>query len=436
MNLKETLLSILNLGINRDTEPYPAFLIFALNCFALFGLACCIFSVIIMPSKNMQFYIVIVGVMIAFGSIIIFNAFERYGLAKFSIFGFYPLVQFINLLDLDDIDSGVILTLVPFVFVTPFVIQSKLWKLLTFIYLSFIIIFPCRHMLKELQLPMVFNVVITLGGMVMGFYLILSHFKKSAEKYQEQNVKLKFQNSRLETLIDQNKLKTELLGILSHDLKGPANSFNELSKKVAFLIKHERFEDLQKFGDYFESAGDKIFHDINRLLNWTISQKEYISVDSRNVFPFRLINSIKKKFALQNSYGIFELNNSIPQNLFIKSDAQIFEIILQNLLSNAVKNSIGNENINVHAEYTNDNFVLSINNNESIDMKLVELAKVGKYQKPKNGTGLGLGICFSLVKLLDGELVYETDENIGTTVKIILPLKKPKESENIFVHVA
>jgi len=42
---------------------------------------------------------------------------------------------------------------------------------------------------------------------------------------------------------------------------------------------------------------------------------------------------------------------------------------------------------------------------------------------PDKGTGLGLSICYRIVEHLGGEIKVSSKKGVGTTFKIILPIK-------------
>jgi len=293
---------------------------------------------------------------------------------------------------------------------------------LTFCYLIFLCFYPLKEAIYSLGIPFLFNVVVVLVVLVIGIHIILNHFRKYAKNMGDQNVKLSQQNKELQNLIEQNDHKTELLAILSHDLKGPAASFDDLSKKVAFMIKNKRFDDLQEFGDYMEVAGDKIFRNIDRLLNWAISQKKEIITQVDTISPYELVNEVSQKLELLNPNKKIHFDNHIPESILLKTDVRILEIILHNLLSNALNNSPEEESVIIRSESSETEFVTAMTNQgPAMDMNIVNLAKEGKFHKSKRGHGLGLGICFSLIKFLKGNISYESNGSLGTTVKVSIP---------------
>lgn len=269
---------------------------------------------------------------------------------------------------------------------------------------------------------MIMGIFIVAIGMIITTRFIVQYLDGAAQELKDKNKLLLKQNELQKELINQNKLRTELLSILSHDLKGPAASFNILSKKVAFYLKKGKYKELEELGDYFELAGDKIYQDIDRLLNWTIAQKENIIVRNFESTLYGLVDEIAESIQFELKVKSIDFN-SIPKDLTIITDFHILEIILKNLMLNAVKHSPPSSEISISYQSTAKGIEVSIHNlGEPIDMSFIEKAKAGKYHKSKNGHGLGLGICFSLIHFLDGELSY--DVSSGTTAIVFLPTKK------------
>lgn len=266
------------------------------------------------------------------------------------------------------------------------------------------------------------NIFFVAFGMVMTTRFIIRYLDGASTELKENNIKLEEQNKYQKELIDQNKLRTELLGILSHDLKGPASSFNTLSKKVALLLKGGRYSELDELGEYFARAGDRVYHDIDRLLNWTIAQKDNIIVRDMESNLYILIKKIEQSVHFELNGKVLDFSK-ISSDILITTDFHILEIILKNLILNAIKHSPADTVITISQENTVDEVKVAIHNDgEPIDLVLIEQAKLGKYRKSKTGHGLGLGICFSLIQFLDGQLQY--DISSGTTAIVTLPNKQ------------
>lgn len=421
--MKEILRSILNTGIKPDAEHFPAFIIYSLNFIALFGATGALLSILVVGTNHeLTFYIPIALSLLLFVSILLFNYRGQISLAKFSLFGLFPLVQFCNVMLVDTSNIGITLTLLPLLLVSPLGIDRKELRIITICYLTILCFYPLKEHIYKLGIPFLFNVIIVVSVLLIGIYIILGYFRKYAKNIVDQNDTLSKQNKKLQNLIEQNDHKTELLAILSHDLKGPAASFDDLSKKVAFMIKHKRYDDLQEFGDYLEVAGDKIFRNIDRLLNWAISQKKEFITQVDTISPYELVNEISQKLELLNPNKKIYFDNNIPEYLQLKTDVRILEIILHNLLSNAWNNSPAEESVIIRSESSETEFITAMTNQgPAMDMDIINQVKAGRFHRSKRGHGLGLGICFSLIKYLKGDISYESIGNNDTTVRVSIP---------------
>jgi len=154
----------------------------------------------------------------------------------------------------------------------------------------------------------------------------------------------------------------------------------------------------------------------------TIAQKSDIVIRIEELSPRRLINRITESLIYQVSEKEVSFVNSIPATIVINTDKHILEIILKNLLINAANHSEDNSQVVIIYSESEKYYIISINNQGSaIDMNIVKQAKVGRYRKSKEGHGLGLGICFSLIKFLDGAIEFESGNLTGTTAMIKLP---------------
>ncbi len=111
------------------------------------------------------------------------------------------------------------------------------------------------------------------------------------------------------------------------------------------------------------------------------------------------------------------------------TDGSLLFQILVNLGYNAIK--FTNEgHINVGAKVKNNKIIFYITDtgsgiNEQEKNNIFERFKkleAAPSLTPTNGAGLGLSICLSLTKLLNGKIWFESEEQKGTTFYVELPL--------------
>lgn len=432
MNLLKTIrgsfYSLLNIGIDAEHDTVGKIYIQIANTFCMCGIIMPLIGVAAQVNGEYpsNLYAAIGASIISILSSIAlyFNSTKQYNKANYIILLGLSTAQFSHIKLFEVIPSGSEYTFLPMAMLAPFLIKNK-WislSIMSYILALFIITINGRN--HSFNVSIVFNIVMVLAGVMISLYAVINHLTAIAYEFKGYNIQLKKQNKKQEELITQNNLKTELLGILSHDLKGPANAFNKLSKKVSFLLKEENYDELEEFGTYFEHAGDKIFKEIDRLLNWTIAQKKNIIIHETELFIHRLIQGICEglSYQVKDKSVIFE--NKISNDFKITTDGHLLEIILKNLITNAANHIDHNEKVSMAMTADGEKVHIHIANpGKPISMDIVEQAKAGRYRKSEHGYGLGLGICFSLIEFLQGSIDFTSRSEQGTTATVTLPIK-------------
>ena len=114
-------------------------------------------------------------------------------------------------------------------------------------------------------------------------------------------------------------------------------------------------------------------------------------------------------------------------------DEKLMRSIMANLLSNAIKYSPQGGEVNVLLQFFADRVQIQITDNgigiSSDDLnQLFEPFHRGQNVRRIPGTGLGLVVVKKCVDLHDGQINIFSQLNLGTTVKVTLPLVTPKVS--------
>lgn len=132
-----------------------------------------------------------------------------------------------------------------------------------------------------------------------------------------------------------------------------------------------------------------------------------------------------------------EFKKNLPfRSLKLLNDEYRFRQIFNNLLSNAIKFTTKGE---IEMGYKKDNdFVVFYVGDTGMGIKEEDKNKVfkrfGQPNSNKLGHGLGLSISYELIKLMDGEIWFESEFGVGTTFYFKLPNDRKlgrKKNENI-----
>ncbi|AVQ45793.1 sensor histidine kinase [Clostridium botulinum] len=218
-----------------------------------------------------------------------------------------------------------------------------------------------------------------------------------------------YKRNEQEKIIFENTLKQGIAN-MSHDLRTPLTSIigylkllqnDEIDKKEALDILKNKTNKLNiLINDFFELA--------------SIESEDY-ELDMRKVNLTNVVRDEILSFyeAFQNK-GLEPKINILDKSIFIMSDKDSLERIIDNLLSNTLK--YAEKDIEINLEEYNDKVILKISNIcTSVDEKDVlhmfdRFYMADKVRKGQ-GTGLGLSIVKSLMEKMDGIITSKFEQN-------------------------
>ncbi|HDK7164609.1 TPA: HAMP domain-containing histidine kinase [Clostridium botulinum] len=218
-----------------------------------------------------------------------------------------------------------------------------------------------------------------------------------------------YKRNEEEKIVFENTLKQGIAN-MSHDLRTPLTSIigylkllenDEIDKKEALDILKNKTNKLNiLINDFFELA--------------SIESEDYeldmIKVNLTNIMRDEILSLYE---AFQDK-GLKPKINILDKPIFIMSDKDSLERIIDNLLSNTLK--YAEKDIEINLEESNDKVILKISNIcTSIDEKDVLYMFDRFYMADKvrkgQGTGLGLSIVKSLMEKMDGIITSKFEQN-------------------------
>lgn len=246
-----------------------------------------------------------------------------------------------------------------------------------------------------------------------------------SKKLKLSNENIAIQNESLENL---NELKTRLLSILSHDVKSPLASIEQVLRlfNEKILDRQERDELLTKLHPQVKDTIDMV----NNMVYWaqnqikgTYQHSELIEI--QDVLK-AVIQSLKLKSDLKNISIQFSENN-LPKVL---ADYNHLQIIFQNLLSNAIKFSNPNQKVKIFTEVTQHDIRIHFKDSgKGLEAHEIESllnsegpipSKMGTYNE--TGTGLGMTLVKQLLQKESGTLEIKSKPGKGSDFIVCLPL--------------
>lgn len=235
----------------------------------------------------------------------------------------------------------------------------------------------------------------------------------------------------MEGLAEANKLKSEFINIVSHQLRAPLSNL----KWVAEVLISERFGKLEsKQREYLkilnENSG-RMGELVTDLLMVSRIEQGRLPLN-KSQFPLGdlikgVINELKILAEASNVEIKFVQLGSPPQAF---GDPQMIKIVVENLLDNAIRYIKEKGNVSIQLGKSGGNLLFEIKDNgvgipkddqRHIFQRFFRSQNILKYQT--DGSGLGLHITKSVVEMSGGKIWFKSRENKGSTFWFTLPIK-------------
>ena len=274
-------------------------------------------------------------------------------------------------------------------------------------------------------------VCVLIAALFYSLITLKSQNKLIAEQNEEilvKNKQLEFQNRKLKQI---NEEKSNLIGIVSHDLKSPFNRIFALLNLLKLTGKEFSGEEQEYLSKMHQVIKDGLAL-IRNLLDMRAIEDEGIKMQIEEIDAVRLVKEILKAHKPLADIKKIKLKLSKTEDKIVMiSDRLYISRIVENLLSNALKFSEHATLVEVKIEkISTDRLKIEILDQgpgiSSEDLKLLFQKFQVLTAKPTDGessTGLGLSIVKTLVEKLGGEISCTSQLGKGTSFSISLPLK-------------
>jgi signal transduction histidine kinase len=230
--------------------------------------------------------------------------------------------------------------------------------------------------------------------------------------------------------ITASRAKSDFLARMSHELRSPLNAILGFSEVIAGRVfgadGTARYED---YARNINQAGTHLLELINDILDLSKVEAGEMQLSLEPIELKELINSsvqlmtpIAEKRSVQL---VVDLGRS---PLSLVADRRRLRQMVVNLVSNAIKFTLAGGTVMITAHQAQGNIVIDVADSGigmTPDQIKVALQPFGQVPTDSPyaqvGTGLGLPIVESLVKLHGGKLDIQSTPNVGTTVTLTIP---------------
>ncbi|MEK8129337.1 response regulator [Paenibacillus filicis] len=246
------------------------------------------------------------------------------------------------------------------------------------------------------------------------------------------------------------RYKSEFLANMSHELRTPLNSLLILAKSLAANDDHNLTEDQIESAKVIYSGGLDLLTLINDILDLSKVEAGKLDIRMEPVRLEKLVSNLEHQFQpVARDRGLnleLSMGEGVPDSFV--TDGQRAEQVLKNLLSNAFKfTHHGSVSVRIyrldeqegraHDSQEGSKLAFSVTDT-GIGIPLRKQQAIfeafqqadGSTSRKYGGTGLGLTISRELTKLLGGELQLHSEEGVGSTFTLILPLSPAVNTGN------
>ncbi|MCX4341502.1 MAG: response regulator [Lachnospiraceae bacterium] len=228
-----------------------------------------------------------------------------------------------------------------------------------------------------------------------------------------------------------NEAKSLFLSNMSHEIRTPINAVLGMNEMI---LRECNDEQILSYADNIRSSGKTLLFLINDILDMSKIESGKMEIIPVEYEPAGLLmdlwNVIFLRAQEKDLSVRFSLDETLPRILF-GDDVRIKQIVT-NLLTNAVKYT-PQGGVELHAAYERrggENIALTISVKDTgMGIKKEDMGKLfesfQRLDEEKNrnieGTGLGMNITMSLLKLMDGEMKVESEYGKGSNFTVTIP---------------
>jgi len=264
------------------------------------------------------------------------------------------------------------------------------------------------------------------GDLAQSFNRMTDNLQASQESLRKVNL----------SLLEANRLKSEFLSVMNHELRTPLNAiigFSEVLKDYDGSMDDRQ----EKYLMNIETSGRNLLQLVNDILDLANVSSDSLELEKDDISIPQVLEDIRKlghPFAAQRRIWL-EVEPSGPLPLVEADEAKV-KRVLYNLVSNAIKFTPEGGSVTLRARAA-EGFVqvsvsdtgigISEEDQERIFTMFQQLdsTRTRKFQ----GTGVGLALSRSLVRLHGGDLWVESELGKGSTFFFTLPMKEGQRRE-------
>jgi signal transduction histidine kinase len=229
-----------------------------------------------------------------------------------------------------------------------------------------------------------------------------------------------------------NRAKTEFLNNISHEIRTPMNAIIGFTD---ILLEEEDVPNKIEFLKLTQESSRILMKLINEILDLAKIEAGRLELEYDNFSLKELVEEMYRMFIEQAKKKNLEFNVSTASSVpsFVVGDRPRISEIILNIVRNAFKfTRMGS--IALDCTYDNGLAFIKVSDTgvgipkDKLDIIFAAFTQAdGSMTREFGGTGLGLTIACKLTKIMSGKISVESEEAVGSTFTVELPLPEAKE---------
>lgn len=251
--------------------------------------------------------------------------------------------------------------------------------------------------------------------------------KDVTEKNINYNLKIELQK-----YLGEENVKNEFYANISHELRTPINLIYTSLQLKELYLQDNNYEAIEKNTVVIKQNCLRLIRTINNFIDANKISENYLKPNYGVYNIVELVeNTAQASVRYIEKMKMSLVFDSQQEEIFIICDWDFIQRSVLNLLSNSVKFGKSDGYIYVNIYIEEDKLYISVKNNGpgiSSDIKpylFDRFTKINKsLNRDKEGSGLGLYLCRSLIELQGGELELISEKEYGNEFLITFPYKQ------------
>jgi len=228
-----------------------------------------------------------------------------------------------------------------------------------------------------------------------------------------------------------NKAKSRFLANMSHELRTPLNAvigFTDLMRQRTFgPLGSERYEE---YATLIYDSGQLLLDLISDMLDMAKIEAGKLELNIERVDLNGTVEDCVRMLRDRAENSGLEFTASLPEEpVFLFADKRAVKQVLLNLLTNAIKFTPAGGHVGVSVRHGEGLATITVRDT-GIGIPAGDLSRLGNPFEQvtsdpmlaKSGSGLGLALVRALMEKHGGALKIESEEGLGTQVRVSFPL--------------